>query len=147
MSHFAVCLKCGKKYEKNDYNLNELSSSRAHCQDSECQGRICRTDAWGYPIAEQLRKKGYPIFHCYVNTSEYGAITVFVFWGINLNKQLEPLVFDFTHGDGEDDGKERHFLFYHSPQASSNVELKRKLMLYREEIIKRIEQLSYYEDK
>ncbi len=59
MPSFALCLKCGRKYNKDEYSWDELRSSNACCMDLECLGTICRTDAWGYPVAEKLREKGY----------------------------------------------------------------------------------------
>ena len=143
MANFGLCLKCGKKYEKNDYNLAELVSSRAVCRNDECQGNICRTDAWGYPIADTLRQKGYPIFHCYVSNHENSYMMVLVFFGENLDEQLKNVVDGFTYGEPNKTGN-GHFLYYTSFKCANKVEAKRMLKQYQEEILKRAEQLKDY---
>ena len=146
MPDFALCMKCGKKYEKNDYTWHELRSSGAVCRNYDCRGHICRTDAWGYPIADKLREKGYPLFHCFSLTHEESGICGCVFWGINLNKQLEVLGANPRHQIAEDDGTLRMYHVLWDIEAGSKVEMKQKLLLRREEILKQLEQLLPYEE-
>ena len=147
MADFALCMKCGKKYEKTDYIWHELRSSRAMCRNEDCQGNICRTDAWGYPIADKLRKKGYPLFHCFSSTHGQDGICGLVFWGVNLNKQLEVLGSSPTYRSGGDDGTVRHYHFQWNLQAGSKAELKQRMLLRREEMLKQIEQILPYEEE
>ena len=147
MPDFALCMKCGKKYEKNEYTFNELRSSRAICKNNDCQGDVCRTDAWGYPIAEKLREKGYPVFHCFAVSSEQHGLCALVFWGVNLKKQLEVLATNQMSIDcGEDDGTVRHYIFQWNTKASSKTEIKQFFLLRREEILKQLEQVLPYEE-
>ena len=145
MPDFALCLKCGKKYDKNAYSSTELNSSKVCCMDLECLGDICRTDAWGYPVAERLREKRYPVFQCCASSSGNAGMVYLVFWGVNLNKQLEVLMPSPIFRNGEDDGTIRQYCFQWSIQASNKAELKRSMLVRREEILNKMELLSPYE--
>ena len=147
MPSFALCLKCGRKYNKDEYSWDELRSSNACCMDLECLGTICRTDAWGYPVAEKLREKGYPVFHCFASSSGNSGVVAIVLCGVNLNRQLEVLLSNPHLRNGDDDGTERYYCFQWSIQASSKVELKRSMLSRREEVLKKIELLLPYENE